>query len=303
MHVMQLRHVRAFLAVAETGSIRMAAERLRVSQPALSKTIQELEGLLSAPLFSRSAHGSVPTDYGRAFLLRARAINGEFERAKAEIDQMLDAKSGRVVIGLSAIAAMLMASPALERFWRTKPDIQVHIVDGLLDQLLGAVRQGAVDFAVGGVATSSLSNDLVAEPLFENRIVPVVRTGHPLAGAHTLADLAGADWMFTNEQPAFLTLMTEQFASQGLPAPKVRLTCESFAAVLDVVPNSNLVAALPKSILGHPLIQGRMVGVTLVEPAPRTVVSLVHRAGLPLTPFAVRLARDFRQVAKRFDHL
>lgn len=303
MTAMQLRHVRAFLAVAETGSIRTAALRLGVSQPALSKTIQELEALLSAPLLTRSARGSVVTEYGRAFLCRARAISSEFERAHEEIEQMLGVKGGRVSVGLSAIAAMLMASRSLERFWKGNPGVHVRIMDGLLDRLISGVRQGEFDFAVGGISPHSVSHELTVEPLFENRIVPIVRRGHPLAGARSLTELADAKWLFTNEQPAFMTLIEDQFARHSLPSPTVALTCESFPTILDVVPHSDLVAALPMSILQHPLIQGRMIGLTLAEPAPRTVVSLVSRAGVPLTPLAARLARDFRQVAKQFDQL
>lgn len=301
--IMQLRHIKAFLAVADTGSIRTAALRMNVSQPALSKTIQELEEILSAPLYTRSAHGSMPTEFGRAFMHRARIIDTEFSRAQEEISQMVGSKGGKVAVGLSAIAAMLMASQALERFWKKNPSVNVRISDGLLDRLIGGVRQGEFDFAVGGVPPQSLGHDLAIEPLFENRIVPVVRTGHPLAAATSLKDLSKANWLFTNDQPAFMALMNQHFIDHGVPAPRVLLTCESFSAVLDVLPNTDLVAALPRSCLNHPLVKDRMVGLALVEGGSHTMVGLVTRAGVPLTPLAANLAKAFRQIATRYNNL
>ncbi|WP_324764093.1 LysR substrate-binding domain-containing protein (plasmid) [Sinorhizobium meliloti] len=301
--MIQLRHVRAFLAVADTGSIRMAALRLNVSQPALSKTIQELEEILSVPLYTRSAHGSSPTEFGRAFLHRARIIDTEFSRAQEEISQMVGSKGGKVAVGISAIAAMLMASHALQRFWKMNPNVNVRISDGLLDRLIGGVRQGEFDFAVGGVSPTSLAQDLTIEPLFENSIVPVVRAGHPLSNATSLKDLAGADWLFTNDQPTFMALMNRYFTDHGAPPPRVLLTCESFSAVLDILPSTNLVAALPKSCLTHPLMRDRIVGLALTEGGSHTTVGLVSRAGVPLTPLAAGLAKAFRQVGMGYNNL
>ncbi|YCI04756.1 LysR substrate-binding domain-containing protein [Ensifer sp. D2-11] len=301
--MIQLRHVRAFLAVADTGSIRTAALRLNVSQPALSKTIQELEEILSVPLYTRSAHGSSPTEFGRAFLHRARIIDTEFSRAQEEISQMVGSKGGKVAVGISAIAAMLMASHALQRFWKKNPNVNVRISDGLLDRLIGGVRQGEFDFAVGGVSPTSIAPDLTIEPLFENSIVPVVRAGHPLSDATSLKDLAGADWLFTNDQPTFMALMNQYFTDHGAPPPRVLLTCESFSAVLDILPSTDLVAALPKSCLTHPLIRDRIVGLALAEGGSHTTVGLVSRAGVPLTPLAAGLAKAFRQVGIGYNNL
>ena len=301
--IMQLRHIRAFLAVADTGSIRTAASRLNISQPALSKTIQELEEILSAPLYTRSSHGSAPTEFGRAFLLRARIIDTELSRAQEEISQMVGMKGGKIAIGLSAIAAMLMASQSLERFWKKHPSVSVRVSDGLLDRLIGGVRQGEFDFAVGGVPPTPLGQDLSIEPLYENRIVPVVRVGHPLENAQSMKDLTRASWLFTNDQPAFMTLMNQHFIDCGAPPPRVLLTCESFSAVLDILPNTDLVAALPRACLDHPLVKGRMVGLSLAEGGSHTMVGLVTRAGVPLTPLAANLAKAFRQIGARYNNL
>jgi LysR family transcriptional regulator of abg operon len=298
---MKMRHIQAFLAVVEAGGIRAAAKRLGISQPALSKTIQELETSLGAPLVTRSAQGSTPTDYGEALFRRLQVVDQEFRRAKDEIDQMLGARRGNVAVGLSAISSMLMISPVLHRFWRRYPDAKVRVVDGLFEHLLNGVRRGSFDFSIGGLPPATDDNQVSAERLFENRLVPMVRRGHPLAGATSLAELAGARWLFTNEEPAFVALMRRHFEGLGLPAPSVALTCESFPAVLETIPNPDLIAMLPKMVLTHPLVQDRMIAVPVAEEAPTTIVALVKRRSVPLTPLAEALAREFRLVARRFS--
>lgn len=156
---------------------------------------------------------------------------------------------------------------------------------------------------MGGVPPSSLGHDLTIEPLFENRIVPVVRVGHPLADARSLKDLARANWLYTNDQPAFMALMNQHFVDHGVPPPRVLLTCESFSAVLDILPSTDLVAALPRSCLTHPLVRARMVGLALDGGGSHTMVGLVTRAGVPLTPLAASLAKAFRQIGMRYNNL
>ena len=113
---MLLRRIRAFLAIAENGSIRGAARRIGVSQPALTKTLKELENSLSAPLVVRSAQGVTLTKYGEALLVRARLADAELRRASDEIGQMLGAKGGQIAVGLSPVASLLLAPDALKRF-------------------------------------------------------------------------------------------------------------------------------------------------------------------------------------------
>ncbi|MGC1302162.1 MAG: LysR substrate-binding domain-containing protein [Caulobacteraceae bacterium] len=300
---MKYRYVRAFLAIVETGSIRTASRRLGVSQPALTKTLQELEALLGASLITRTAQGSAPTEFGRAFFARAKFIDEELRRAQEEIDQMRGGKDGAVSVGLSPVASLLMAAEALSRFRLSFPNARVKIADGIFDLQLAGVRQGRFDFAIGGLPPSALGPDVEAEPLFRNRLAPWVRQDHPLAGARSLADLTDADWVFTNDDPNFLKLVHLHFEHLKLPPPRVALTCESFPTVLELIPKTDLVALFPESLTANPLVAARMVPIPVEEPPPTTSLSLIKRSGVPLTPVAEHLATHFRRIARRFSRL
>jgi LysR family transcriptional regulator of abg operon len=98
---MKLSQIRDVVAIAESGSLRAAAQHLGLAQPALTRSIRELEHELGAALFERRARGMVLTAAGDVFLQRARAVQAELQRSRDEIDQLKGLTRGQVVIGLS----------------------------------------------------------------------------------------------------------------------------------------------------------------------------------------------------------
>ena len=111
---MKTRHIRAFRAIVDTGSIRAAARKIGVSQPALTKTLRELETLLGVPLLLRSVRGVTLTEFGRALMPRVTLIEEEILRAREEISQMLGQKGSTVAIGLSAVVSLLISAQAMK---------------------------------------------------------------------------------------------------------------------------------------------------------------------------------------------
>lgn len=298
--VMETRHLRAFQAIVESGSIRGAARRLGISQPALSKILHQLESKLAVPLVLRSVNGAVPTEYGRALMVRATLIGEELRRAKEEIAQMSGEKGGNVAISMSAVAAFLMASEALNRFWRRYPEAKVRIVDGVFEMMLSGLQSGRLDFSIGPLPRVALGPDIETELLFENVIVPVVRKGHPLANAHSLADLQKCTWLLIGPSSEAINLIAENFADRGLPLPRVSVTCESFPALIELVVGTDLVTALPLSLLRHRLIGDLMKPIKINEELRSTAMALIRRAGVPLMPLAEALAREYRLLARRY---
>ena len=223
---MQLRHIIAMVAVADSGSLRAAAKRLGVSQPALTKAIREIETLMGVSLLQKTVQGTIPTDAGRIFLVRARSIVEEMQRAKEEMSHLAGVQAGSVTVGLS-VGAALLSGRAIQTFMRTHPNVQVRVIEGLFDQLVSGVRQGRLDFSVGGLPAAEIEERLHFDILFQNRIVPAVRHGHPLANARSFADLVDSDWALTTDDPTYIAHLAKHFSALGLPAPRIRLRCES----------------------------------------------------------------------------
>jgi LysR family transcriptional regulator of abg operon len=292
----QLRHVAAVIAVADTGSLRAAAERIGVSQPALTKAIREIEAISGVGLFQKTVRGSIPTDAGKVFLVRARSIAEEIKRTQEEMNHLAGVRGGVVTVGLSVGAALLSGS-AIEAFMHSHPDVHVCVIEGLFDQLVAGVRQGRLDFSVGGLASAKSADHVRVDMLFENRIVPAVRRNHPLARARSFADLVGCEWAITNDDPSYLANFLNHFVKLNLPPPRIRLRSESFFTLLEVVPRTDLVLAISHTLLRHPIAAQYLQPIVVKEACPTARFAIARKADVPLTPHASALARYISKAA------
>ena len=113
-----------------------------MAQPALTRSLAQLERELVAPLFERRARGVVPTMVGYSFLERARLILNEVRRTRDEVDQLRGAGSGVVTAGLSIAAHLALLLDSLRPFRTRYPDIRLHVIEGLYPTLEGKLRDG-----------------------------------------------------------------------------------------------------------------------------------------------------------------
>jgi len=182
----EIRHLRAFVAIAEEGSISAAARRLLVTQPALSRTLRQLEDRIGVPLVARSTTGLTLSPEGDGFLARARAALGAFDDALGE------RRPGRPLrLGHAWSAAGTHTAVILRAWSQQRPDVPLEVRRSD-DRFAGLLRDLAdVAFLRGDVADPRLH----LEPAFTEDRVAAVPVDHPLAGRDevTMADLAGYD--------------------------------------------------------------------------------------------------------------
>ncbi|RYF39403.1 MAG: LysR family transcriptional regulator, partial [Comamonadaceae bacterium] len=150
-----LKQMEAFLAIEAARNLTEAANRLCVSQPALSRTLQLMEEALETRLFDRNARSVQLTDAGAMMLPIARRLMGEFREAFGIFDEYMEGHVGKVAVaGLSSVLAALVPGPA-RRFAVTAPGIRVELLGMLDQQVWEAVRAGSVDFGLATQPTSS----------------------------------------------------------------------------------------------------------------------------------------------------
>lgn len=174
----KLRHIACFLEVVRLRSVTGAADSLAVSQPAVTKTIQELEDLLGAALFDRSRRSLVLTQFGDVFHRYATTGMAAFRQG---IDAVGDAHKVAVlrVGALPTVSARILPG-AVEAFTAEGHGVRTHIVTGPNDYLLSLLRTGQVDLVIGRMAEPDAMRGLSFEHLYSERVVMVVRPGHPL---------------------------------------------------------------------------------------------------------------------------
>ncbi len=212
---MELRHLRYFVAVAETLHFSRAAARLHLTQPALSRQIRDLEGEIGAPLFSRHATTINLTPAGAALQPRAREILAAAEQAATAAR----AAGRQLRLGHYGTLWLDFFGTALRAFARCRPEVRLHTEERTAAELVAGLRRGELDFALLGPIDSALGHEFATRRLVELPAMIALGAANPLAKRRRipLAALAGADWVEWDETafPGRRDLLTRAAAATG----------------------------------------------------------------------------------------
>ena len=286
---MKLHHLRDVVAIAERGGLRAAARHLNLAQPALTRSLSELERELGSPLFDRHAKGMTLTITGAAFVRRAKAILHEVRRARDEVDQLEGEMLGNITVALSIAAHMSLLPKAIGPFRSRYPAVQLRVIEGIYPTLEAGLRDGSIDFYIGPAPGHPLPTDLLQKELFRNTRVVIGRRDHPLARAESLGDLAKAQWATTSITLRADEEFGELFRSHRLPPPHIALQSQSALTLIVTLANTDLLAMVPVQWLSFKPVEATLQAIQVREPLPAPGIVLIHRAGLPLTPAATAL--------------
>ncbi len=299
---MKINSLRDFLAVAERGSLRAAARQLGLGQPAMTRSIQELEKELGVVLFERRAKGVALTPMGEVFLRRAKAVRSEFRRAQEELDQMRGQTNGHIRMCLSTVAHMALLPNALKPFHQRFPDVQLEVIDATLPRVESELRGGTIDLYVGPIH-GELSSELTFEKLFDNSRIVLGRKGHPLADATSLEELAGAEWVTTSVTHRGEDELSLVFEQHGLPPPKIVVQGHSALTFFFSIAHSDLLILLPVQWSQVPLFRHSLQRINVAESLRGHPICIVQRTGLPLTPAAEYFCDMIRRASLHMDNL
>lgn len=184
LRALTMRHLQCFTLLVEERHFGRAAERLGITQPALSNAIKQLERIVGAQVLRRSTHQLDVTEAGLQLLERAQFLVHTFDETLADIDSVLRSGRARIRVGTMPSASTLVAS-CMEGFQREVAGaVEFALEDGLSDELVVRTRSGQLDVTVTAVLEPPTG--LVNVPLLEDPVVLVTRRDHPLAGESEL---------------------------------------------------------------------------------------------------------------------
>lgn len=286
MYGLRLKHIRNVVAVAECGSLRAAARSLEIAQPVLTRSIQDAERILGASLFERTSKGVSLTHAGSVFVQRAAVIQQELSRAQDEVAQISGVERGHIHVGLSTVAHLTLLPKVLPAFRKRFPLVEITITEGLLPRLRGSLEDSSLDFYVGPLLETRLGADLLSEHLFDNERLVFCRPGHPLAGATSLEQLRGAEWISTSVTNNSQAELTPVFERHGISAPNIVLHASSALTMVLGAAHSDLLAMLPRQWLEFPSMEKLLVPIHIQERLEAPSIHVVRRGRLPLTPAA-----------------
>lgn len=304
---MNLRHLEHWLALAETGSFSRAAEKLHITQSALSRSIQALEDELGGPLVDRIGKRNELTPLGHSVLERARRIVHEASELKQGAAVLQQGGLGSLRLGLGSGPGAMLMTPWLVHMARHHPGVKVSITRGPTELQLQQLRDRSLDALVVDVRRVVPAADLCIGPTFEMPAGMLCRAGHPLLTLYprgvpfeALLQYPVASIPLSEE---VARLLVARYGAKADPAELTTLQCEEISSLLETVRQTD---AIYLGILGaarHELSRGELTVLKVKPPldsgAMLGMVTLAGRTELPV----MRELRDFveRLLGKNVD--
>lgn len=249
MHSRLLRH---FLAVYDARSLSAAAEAHRISQPALTKSLQTLEQEFGIKLFDRIASGVTPTRYGEVLARRVRLMDIEYRHAVAEIEAMRGGKEGQIRIGAGPVWITRYLPAIVAGYQKQRPEVRIYMESGVIDTLIPQLQRGEFDLVCASLDFPN-QPDLVKEALVNIEHIVVASQNHPLAGKADpeAKDLAGYPWIALAKDQVGTGRILSYFAAYDLQPPQIALETSSTPAMFDLLNLGDYLCHIPKSLLPH----------------------------------------------------
>jgi DNA-binding transcriptional LysR family regulator len=296
----ELQQLRHFVALAEARHFGRAAITVALSQPALSRSIHNLETRLRSQLFERSRSGVRLTPVGEKFLPRAKTLLAELARALNEVDTLAGRIVGSATFGITPSFDQFIVPDVVASLLQRSAEIHLAIRSGFYEDLLVMVRTGEIDFALALLPEVHGHPEVLEEIVRDARIDVYCRPSHPLAGRSslTLADIAGQAWVVP-DQPA-LRLFERWFESSSAIRPRYVIRAGSIALLRATMQRADLLSLLPDHLVDHELSAGQLVRLS-VATLPKTLrVALVTRRRGGVSEVSAQIMEAIR-IAARSD--
>ncbi|SFM11053.1 LysR substrate-binding domain-containing protein [Variovorax sp. OV329] len=282
---LQLRHLRCLATVGQERNLVRAAKALALTQPAVSKTIAELEDIVGRQLLVRRRRGVDLTAAGEVLLRHSVAtLRGLREGLSLALDEA-EGEQLRVVVGALPNMAAGLLPEAIALLSRTHPQLRARVVSGTNAQLMTQLRQGEIDLVVGRLAQPSAMVDLSFLQLYSEPLLLVARPGHPLAGrsAPPLSSLADYPLVVPVKQGTLVRDTADAFLfarGNALPGAVIEATDTSFA--LGLLRRTDAIWFAPKGAADSALALGELVRLDIDTSVTDGPVGITQRrAGEP----------------------
>lgn len=244
---LKLQQLAIFEKVIVTGSILAASRELHMTQPAVSKSIHELEGHFNQALFTRSKHGVRLTEFGELLQRHSQSMLAELRFLADDMNAWASGVSGQVVVGTLISASARLLPSAVVRLRETAPDVNVTVRVGSNDVLFPELERGQVDIVVGLLPEESPNPRFNHVPLYEETLCAVVARHHPLAFDMTInvSELQDMAWIIPTPESAARRSAQLFFETTKMTMPKRVVESVSILTNLRLLLDSTMVALMP----------------------------------------------------------
>ncbi|EMH1232294.1 LysR family transcriptional regulator [Salmonella enterica] len=292
----RLRHLHTFVAVAQQGTLGRAAETLNLSQPALSKTLNELEQLTGTRLFECGRLGAQLTVPGEQFLTHAVKVLDALNTAGQALNRKEDASADVVRVGALPTAALGILPAAIGRFHQQQKSTSLQVATMNNTMLLAGLKSGEIDLGIGRMSDPELMGGLNYELLFLESLKLVVRPGHPLL-QETITLSRVMEWPVVVSPKGTVPRQNAEalLQSQGckMPAGCIETLSASLSRQLTV--DYDYVWFVPSGAVKEDLRQATLVSLPVPTQSAGEPIGILTRVDIPLSTGAQMLIAAIRK--------
>ena len=294
-HRLKFRHLRVVDAILSHDSILQAAKSLGLSQPALTKGLQEIEAVVDARLFERHPKGVTANAHGVIVGRSARRILTEVNRLEDLLEALDGGDGGTVVVGALPVTAAGLLPGALARFQTNYPHIQVKVSQERTEALLAALTVREVDFVIGRLYEPARPDNFVREALYDETVAIMARASHPIferaaVGPEDLRDYNLILPTVTQRVGAEIDVF---LAAIGIEAQQP-LRSSSVSMIREMLHATDCVAVAPQVMLIGDIVRGSVKTLPIGGPRRPRPAGLIRRSDAPLMRNASAFVETFK---------
>jgi DNA-binding transcriptional LysR family regulator len=288
------------MTVVQAGSMKKAAALLNTSQPAISRSIAELEHTIGVRLLDRNTQGIEPTEYGRAMLKHGVAAFDELKQGVKSIELLANPGAGELLIGSSPLLAEIFVSLVIKRLSRRYPRIAFHLVTAdETDTLYRELSERKIDLLIARGADVFRDENLGFEILYDSSFAVVAGSRSPWVRRRriALAELVNESWVLPPREGVLGPAYLEAFRASDLDYPRIAVVAAPPGVRLNLVATGRFLTIVPTSVLRLSKRPGiKVLPVRLQHArAPVGIITLKNRTVSPIVQLFID---DARAVAK-----
>jgi DNA-binding transcriptional LysR family regulator len=302
---LDLRHLNHFVAVVEKGTFGKAADSLGISQPALTKSIHNLEALLQVKLLERRPRGVLPTVYGYVVLARGRSVRVELRELLDDIQALRGGTGGIVRFGVGQGVGSRLVPAATIRLLADHPNNRFSVWTGTPGELVAKLVNGDIEFAVAPLERPSSESRIVEEFLFDDRPVIVVARHHPLARYNLVQprQLLKYQWVLSRVTTPLRRMLEQIFMLANVPPPIPFVECDSALYVKSLLIERDFVGFLPRDQFRIEETAGLLKGIPLKTKVPARPIGILRRRSEVLSSSGMLLITGIKQICHELGYV
>ena len=297
---LKLHDVRVLMSVVEAGSMAKAAQRLGTSQPAISRSIADLEHTLGVRLLERSAWGVEPTQYGEAIIRRGVAVFDELRQGVKDIEFLADPTAGELRIGCPEPIASGPVLAVINRLNSRHPRIVFHVMTGNAPSTHRGLVDRTIEVGITRLVGPVDEDVLRVETLFDDELVIAAGARNPLTRRRRikLAELAHERWAMPLHDSFTTALVAEQFREEGLEPPVATVVTPSQSLRNRLLVTGGFLTFIHGLALAAPNKFPTIRPLPVALPTARRPIAIVTLRKRVLSPLAETFIASIRSIAK-----